>query len=402
MTARSQTTAGSDPLLEEGAAFAALSRLDVDETPHETRAESEQHEVVVIGGAQAGLSVGYHLARRGVPFVILDASERVGDSWRNRWDSLHLFTPRRFDQLDGMPFEGDPHGFPSKDQMADYLEAYARHHRLPVRSGTRVERVTREGDRYVIDTGDRRLTARHVVVAMSSYQRPVTPLFASELDPGIAQIHSVEYRRPSQLPPGDVLIVGAGNSGAEIAMDLVKSGRRVFVSGRDVGEVPFSVRNIWVRRLVLPVLFRVVFHRLLTVDTPIGRKARRQHVRRGTTLIRTRARHLAAAGVTRVGRVTGVKDGQPVLEDGTVRPAASVVWCTGFDIGCSWLQLPVFDEDGQPIQTRGVATGEPGLYFVGPAFLYAASSTMIQGIGRDAARVADVIGRRVRETAAVA
>jgi putative flavoprotein involved in K+ transport len=396
------TTVGSDPLLEEGTAFAALSRLDVDEPPHDARAETEHHEVVVIGGAQAGLSVGYHLAQRGVPFVILDASRRVGDSWRNRWDSLHLFTPRRFDQLDGMPFEGDPHEFPSKDEMADYLERYAKHHRLPVRSGTRVERLTREGERYVIDTGDRRLTARHVVVAMSSYQRPVTPSFASEIDPSIVQIHSADYRRPSQLPPGDVLIVGAGNSGAEIAMDLVKSGRRVFVSGRDVGEVPFSIRKMWVRRLVLPVLFRVVFHRLLTVDTPIGRKARTQHVRGGTTLIRTRSRDLAAAGVTRVGRVTGVKDGQPLLDDGTVRPTAGVVWCTGFDNGCSWLQLPVFDENGQPIQTRGVATGEPGLYFVGPTFLYAASSTMIQGIGRDAARVADVIARRTRETAAVA
>ncbi len=384
MSAHSNPTtmrSGRTQLVEEGSAFAELSR-------------PERHEVIVIGGGQAGLSVGYHLARRGVPFVSLDAAARVGDAWRERWDSLKLFTPRRFDALDGMPFPGAQNDFPTKDEMADYLEAYAARHRLPVRSRTRVERLTREGDRYVVEAGGRRHEARHVVVAMSSYQRPVTPAFAAQLDPSITQLHSVQYRNPSQLPSGDVLLVGAGNSGAEIAIDLVKSGRRVCVAGRDVGQVPFPVRNPWVRRLILPIVFRVVFHRLLTVDTPFGRKARPDFIGKGLPLIRTRAQDLAEAGVTRVPRVAGVRDGRPLLEDGTVLPVSGVVWCTGFDIGRSWIQLPVFDERGEPNQTRGVVPGEPGLYFVGPHFLYSASSTMIHGIGRDASRVADVIARR--------
>jgi putative flavoprotein involved in K+ transport len=381
-------------LLEEGTAFAELSRLGVGSERGRKSSEVERHEVVVIGGGQAGLSVGYHLARRGVSFVILDASARIGDAWRERWDSLHLFTPRRFDALDGMPFPGAQNEFPTKDEMADYLEAYAARHRLPVRSSTRVERLTREGDHYVVEAGGRRLEARHVVVAMSSYQRPITPAFAEQLAPEITQLHSVHYRRPAQLPEGDVLLVGAGNSGAEIAIDLVKSGRRVWVAGRDVGQVPFPVRNSLVRRFILPFVFRVVFHRLLTIDTPFGRKARPDFIGRGLPLIRTRSQDLASAGVTRVGRVAGVKNGQPLLDDGTVLPVSGVVWCTGFDLGRSWIQLPVFDERGEPKQVRGVVPGEPGLYFVGPHFLYSASSTMIHGIGRDASRVADVIAQR--------
>jgi putative flavoprotein involved in K+ transport len=366
--------------------------------PHAS--DVEHHEVVVIGGGQAGLSVGYHLARRGVPFVILDASARVGDAWRERWDSLQLFTPRRYDALDGMPFPGVAHDFPTKDEMADYLEAYAAQHRLPVRTGMRVDRLTRSGDRYVVVAGGRRLEARHVVVAMSSYQRPVTPAFAEQLAPDIAQLHSVHYRRPSQLPPGDVLVVGAGNSGAEIAMDLVRNGRRVWLAGRNVGQVPFPVRRSWVRRLILPFVFRVVFHRVLTVDTPLGRKVRPKVIVGGMPLIRTRSQDLAAAGVTRVGRVAGIVDGRPQLEDGTVLPVAGVVWCTGFDLGGSWIQLPAFDESGEPKQVRGVVPGEPGLYFVGPHFLYSASSTMIHGVGRDASRVADVIAQRAVEAVA--
>jgi putative flavoprotein involved in K+ transport len=283
--------------------------------------------------------------------------------------------------------------------MADYLEAYAEHHRLPVRTGTRVERLERDGNGYVVRAGGRRIESRHVVVAMSSYQKAVTPDFAGQLDPAIAQLHSADYRRPSQLPSGDVLIVGAGNSGAEIAIDLVRSGRRVWVSGRDVGQVPFPVRNPLVRRFVLPILFPLVFHRLLTVDTPLGRKARPKMTRGALPLIRTRSQDLAAAGVTRVPRVSGTRAGQPLLEDGTVLDVAGVVWCTGFDMGRSWIQLPVFDEHGEPKQVRGVASGEPGLYFVGPHFLYSASSTMIHGIGRDATRVADVIAQRISKEA---
>lgn len=377
-------------LLEEGTAFAELAAPGQEGIRSSTPVE-ERHEVIVIGGGQAGLSVGYHLQRQGVPFVILDARARIGDAWRERWDSLRLFTPRRYDALDGMRFPGAANDFPTKDEMADYLESYATRFRLPVRTGTRVDRLGREGDRYLLRVGDRQLAARHVVVAMSSYQRGVTPPFAAQLDPAITQLHSVDYRRPSQLPPGDVLLVGAGNSGAEIAIDLARDGRRVLISGRDVGQVPFPVQSPMVRRLLLPILFRFVFHRILTLDTPIGRKARPKMITGGMPLIRTRGSDLAAAGVTRVPRMDGVREGYPLLADGTVRRVSGVVWCTGFDMGQSWIDLPVFDEHGEPIQQRGVVPGEPGLYFVGPHFLYSASSTMIHGIGRDAQHVARTI-----------
>jgi putative flavoprotein involved in K+ transport len=386
-------------LLEEGTAFAELGAFahQHEDRIYGSAPVDERHEVIVIGGGQAGLSVGYHLQHQGVPFVILDARARVGDAWRERWDSLRLFTPRRYNALDGMRFPGVANDFPTKDEMADYLESYATRFGLPVRTGARVDRLSREGDRYLLKVGDRRLEARHVVIAMSSYQRRKTPAFAAELNPSITQLHSVDYRRSSQLPLGDVLIVGAGNSGAEIAIDLARDGRRVWISGRDVGQIPFPVQSSMVRRLLLPILFRIVFHRILTLDTPIGRKVRPRLINRGMPLIRTRGRDLAAAGVARAPRMEGVRDGFPLLADGTVRRVSGVVWCTGFDMGQSWIDLPVFDRHGEPIQKRGVVPGEPGLYFVGPHFLYSASSTMIHGIGRDAQYVAKRIAGIRRE-----
>jgi len=382
-------------LLEEGAAYESLKRNGADRSGSE-----EQFDVVVIGAGQAGLSVGHHLARLGLSFVILEAQPRIGDSWRQRWDSLRLFTPAKFDSLDGWPYPGNPNYFPTKDEMADYLEAYAAHFKLPVRTGVKVERLARAGDGYVLHAGGRRLFAHHVVVAMATYQRPRVPQFAKELDSRIAQMHSLEYRRPSQLPPGDVLIVGAANSGAEIAIDLIRSGRRVCVSGRNPGEVPFDVNDPFALAVIMPIVFRIVFHRILTRDTPMGRNAAPQFTLKGLPLIRTKFAHLLKAGVTIVPRTEGVSEGKPRLADGTVLDVSSVVWCTGFDMGCSWIELPVFDEHGEPKQERGVVPGEPGLYFVGPHFLYSVSSTMIHGVGRDARRVAEKIAQRQRSKVA--
>jgi len=235
---------------------------------------TERVQVVVIGAGQAGLSVGYHLAQLGIQFVILEARERIGDSWRERWDSLRLFTTGRLDSLDGMPFPAPGHQFPTKDEMAAYLEAYATRFRLPVRTGVRVTGLTRRGDRYLVSAGDLRFEADHVVVAMASYQEPRIPAFAAELASEIRQLHSREYRRPSQLQPGGVLVVGAGNSGAEIALEAVRTGHETWLSGRDTGKVPFRIDTVLSRYVLQPLLLRVIFHRLLTVDTPMGRKAR--------------------------------------------------------------------------------------------------------------------------------
>src|SRR5213593_4306373 len=206
-------------------------------------------ETIVIGGGQAGLAVGYHLARRGRPFVILDGNERVGDAWRTRWDSLRLFTPARYDGLPGWRFPGPGWSFPTKDEMADYLEAYAARFELPVRTGSRVERLSRQGDRYVIATADRRFEADHVVVASGAHQSPKVPAFAAELADGVVQLHSSEYRHPSQLREGGVLVVGAGNSGAEIAFELSRT-HPTWLSGRDVGEIPVRHGSIPARFVV--------------------------------------------------------------------------------------------------------------------------------------------------------
>jgi len=357
----------------------------------------ETCQVVVIGAGQAGLSVGYCLARLGLSFVILEAEPRVGDSWRNRWDSLRLFSPAKYDGLVGLPFPAPSFTFPTKDEMGDYLETYAKHFDLPVRTSARVKRVSRDGSQYVVDTGDRLFRTDHVVVAMATFQAPRVPAFASALDPEIVQLHSRDYRNTKQLRAGDVLIVGAGNSGAEIAIEVGRSSRHTWLSGRHPGHVPFRVDS-GVARLVLPVLFRVVFHRILTVDTPMGRRARPRVIAKGGPLIRVKPADLDAAGVERSPRVTGVRGGKPLLADGRVLDVANVIWCTGFHPGFSWIDLPTVNgEDGEPLHERGVVPGEPGFYFVGLHFLYAFSSAMIHGVSRDAERIAGVIGKRVAE-----
>ena len=356
-----------------------------------SQARHEYVETLVIGGGQAGLTMGYQLSQHDLPFRIIDANERVGDAWRNRWDSLRLFTPNRLNRLPGMRFPGFRWGFPSKDEWADYLESYARKFDLPVETGVRVERLTREGDRFVATSGGRGFEADNVVVAMSSWQRPRVPDFASELDPRIVQFHAVEYKNPRQLQDGAVLVVGAGNSGAEIASELART-HKVLLSGAGNGAVPFRPESV-PARLMMMVVGRVIFHRVLTTKTPIGRKARPKWISTGEPLIRVKPKDLAAVGVERVPRVTGVQNGLPQLEDGRSVDVANVVWCTGFQPGFSWIDLPVLGPQ-EPLHRRGVVESEPGLYFIGLKFLYSVSSEQIQGVGRDASYIAGKIAAR--------
>jgi putative flavoprotein involved in K+ transport len=355
----------------------------------------ERVDTIVVGGGQAGLSVGYHLKRLGVPFLILDASARVGDVWRERWDSLRLFTPARYAGLDGMRFPADPHSFPTKDEMGDLLEHSVQTFARPVRLGTRVARVSRQGDGFLVLAGDRRFEARNVVVAMATFQRPRVPPFAGEFDPAIVQVHSHHYRNLAQLREGPVLVVGAGNSGAEIALEAAPH-HRTFLAGRDVGHVPFRVDGQLARFVLWRLVLRVLFHRVLTVATPMGRRMRPKVLHVGGPLVRTKPRDLDAAGVERLPRVVGTRKGLPLLEDGRVLDVANIVWCTGFHPGFSWIDLPVFDANGEPRHERGIVGSEPGLFFVGLHFLYAFSSTMIHGVGRDAERIARAVASRAR------
>jgi len=361
---------------------------------HETVTASEQVDTVIIGGGQAGLAAGYHLQREGLPFVILDAEARTGDVWRRRWDSLRLFTPAAFSSLPGMRLPAAGDHFASKDEFADYLESYAEHFALPVRHDVRVDRLSRAGERFLVDYGTERIAARQVVVAMATYQRPKVPAFAAHLDNAIVQLHSSEYRGPGQLPrDGTVLVVGAGNSGAEIALELSQR-QPVLLAGRHPGQIPFDIASPAGHAFLTRLVLRVLFHRILSAATPIGRKVRTQISGHAGPLIRTKAKHLKAAGVERVPRIKGVSDGQPVLDNGITPKVVAVVWCTGFRPGFEWIDLPLVWNGDEPHHDSGEVKAVPGLYFLGLHFLYSLSSAMIHGVDRDAARIVRLIASR--------
>ena len=358
--------------------------------------DTEFFDTVIIGGGQAGLAMGHELAKSGQRFVILDAHPRVGDAWRQRWDSLVMFTPARYCGLPGMRFPARGSHAPTKDEMADYLEAYAARFALPVRTSTRVDGLSRRGERFVVTAGSERFEAGNVVVAMANFQEPKVPPFAAELDPSIRQLHSFEYRNPAQLADGAVLVVGVGNSGAEIALELAKE-RPTWLAGKEAGHVPFHIdtfagRNIGIRTV------RFVGHHVLTLRNPAGRKVRPFFLTRATPLIRTKPKDLVAAGVTRVQRIGSVENGLPVTADGQVLDVANVIWSTGWRPGFSWIDLPVLGDRQEPVHERGIVAQEPGLYFIGLEFLFSASSATVNGVGRDARRVAKQIEARPHAT----
>lgn len=362
------------------------------------RAQGDRFDTVVVGGGQAGLIVGRELQKRNADFVILDASARVGDAWRNRWDSLRLFTQAFMNGLPDMDFPGAKNEFVGKDEVADFLERYAVEMELPVRSGVRVNRVARNGQDFTIETTDGTLHAANVVVAMADYQKPRVPPFAEQLDPAIRQLHSTEYRNPAQLKEGPVLVVGLGNSGADIAYDVAATHETTVAGVAKAGAVPFKLEG-WFGRHFGTRLVRFAMVKVLNMSTPMGRKVRPKMLASGPPLVRIRPKELKKAGVRTVGRIEGVDGGKPVAADGEVIDVPNVIWATGFSHGFDWIDLPVFDENGAPIQERGVVASEPGLYFLGLFFLHAVWSETITGVQPDARHVADHVMSRMRSNA---
>jgi putative flavoprotein involved in K+ transport len=343
-----------------------------------------EYDTVVIGAGQAGLAAGYHLARLGRPFVILDGADRIGGSWLHRWDSLRLFTPSIRDGLPGRPF-GTGYGFPTKDELVAYLERYVADFELPVRLDTRVDGLFREDEGYLVTAGTEAFRAANVVLAIGSHRVPRTPAFAAELSADIRQLHSADYRNPGQLQPGPVLLVGAGNSGAEIAVDIGRT-HAVLLSGRNVGYLPIDIRG-WQGRLAFPLIWWVWEH-VLTEQRKPGRKVRAQMLQgHSEPLIRQKEKDLVAAGVERVPRIAGVVDGRPQTEDGDVLEVANVIWCTGFRPDFGWIDLPGLDSSGRLACSRGAVDGQPGLYVLGQEFQYMFNSHTVGGVGKDAAEV---------------
>ena len=347
------------------------------------------YDTIVIGGGQAGLAAGYELKQQGVDFTILDAGSRVGDAWRNRWDSLRLFTPARMNGLPGLPFPAAANTFIGKDQVADYLEGYARVMELPVRLGVRVERLSATGDGFTVETSDgRTLRANSVIVAMADYQKPKVPEFADALDSSKFQVHSSRYRNPDQLRDGEVLVVGFGNSGTDIALDISRT-HPTIISGNPGPAIPFALES-WFGVNVGTRLVSFATLKVLTTSTPMGRRARpKMMLTKKPPLVRVRPQELRRAGVRHVSRIVGVDDGLPVTEDGEALDVPNVVWCTGYRSGfADWIDVAVFDDAGVPVHERGV-TAVGGLYFLGLFFLHAVWSETIPGVQPDAKYVVE-------------
>lgn len=342
-----------------------------------------RYDVVVIGAGQAGLAMGRALTESGLGFALLDAGPEVGDSWRTRWDSLRLFTPARYSALPGLPFPGDPEHHPGKDAVADYLAEYARRFSLPVRPNETVRAVRAHDHGFEVETAAGRYLARQVVVATGPFQRPVLPPSSTQLDASVVQLHSADYRNPTQLPAGPTLVVGAGNSGVQIAEELARDRPVTLAVGGRMPRLPQTLlgRSIfwWLERAGLLSV---------TADSRLGRRMKRTE-----TLIGGGPRQLARAGRVRlVGRVEHADGSRIDTRCGRVIAPSAVVWATGFRPDYSWLRLPALGPDGWPIQTRG-ASPIPGLYFLGLPWMHTRGSALIGWVGDDAAHLATLIRR---------
>ena len=411
--------------------------------------EGHRVEVAVVGGGQAGLAMSYHLTAQGRPHVVLEQA-RVAESWRTRrWDSLRLNAPNWSLRLPGFAYQGDdPDGFMGKDGVVAFLEAYARSFGAPVRAGVRVTAVERDpaGAGFLVWTEAGAYAAEQVVVATGAFQRPYVPPCAADLPPGVAQLVPTEYRNPAALPPGAVLVVGSGESGCQIAEELRRAGRTVYLS---VGRSWWAPRRY--RGRDLSAWYRALGLFDQTVDDlPPGDRAGRPNPQlTGSDGGRDISVHtLAAEGVLLMGRLRGIRDGKIVLApdlaenlawgdeqafgylravddyireegleapeegppgglfpvDDLVRAApaeldladtgiSTVIWATGYRPDLDWVGLPILDADGWPRQRRGV-TEIPGLYILGLDWLHSVKSGLFPGVGEDAAYLAAVLAAR--------
>jgi putative flavoprotein involved in K+ transport len=301
-----------------------------------------------------------------------------------------MFTPSTHDGLPGMPFPGQ-YRFPSGAEMAGYLASYADRFALPVRTGVHVDGLFRDGDHYLLTSGADAYSADNVVLATGPHRTPRVPKHAAELSPTIRQLHAAEYRNPGQLRAGPVLVVGAGNSGADIALEVCAT-HPVLLAGRHPGHLPIRIEGR-VARFLFP-LFWFGWNHILTLHTPWGRRLRANLLERGEGLVRIQPQDIDAAGIERTARIESVADGRPVTADGRALDASNVIWATGFRPDFGWINLPDLDTSGDLAHDRGVVTGQPGLYVVGQHFQYSYGSDTAGGVGRDAAFVVQDIARR--------
>jgi putative flavoprotein involved in K+ transport len=361
------------------------------------RSPGNRFDVAVIGAGQAGLAIGYLLAEQGRHFTILEASDSIGPAWRSRWDSLVLFTPRRYDSLPGLQFPGDPHGYPGRKEVIDYLESYASTFHLPVQLNSAVQSVASSRDSFILDLGARTFQADQVVVATGPFQVPSVPPFAADLASDVVQLHSTGYRRPSDVPEGTVVVVGGGNTGFQIAKELTSTHTVHLAIGSRQTPLPQQVlgRDLfwW---LTKTGLIRK------TVESRIGRRARDRD-----TLIGSSTRDAKRHGVTVESRVVGASERTVTFADASKLDVDAVIWATGYRSDYSWIDVPVFDQDGRVLHRRGV-TDYPGLFFLGLTWQHTRGSALLGWVkddaefiaGRIAANAADRGNSRIEAEAA--
>jgi putative flavoprotein involved in K+ transport len=341
----------------------------------------DDFEVVVIGAGQAGLAMGYFLARRGRHFVILDRADSIAATWRERWESLTLFTPRRYNSLPGLPFPGDPDGYPTRDEVIAYLERYAETFEVPIQLNSNVRRISSDNGRFRLEVGGRTVIAEQVVVATGPFQTPYVPRLAARLAPDVVQIHSTGYRRPSDIPEGTVLVVGGGNTGFQIAKELAATHKTYLSVGSRQMPLPQ-------RLLDRDLFWWLTKTRLLntTVESRIGRRLQHRD-----TLIGSSRRELKRSfGVEVKPRVVDAARRNVRIADGSELEVDAVIWATGYRPDYSWIDLPVFDPDGRVRHRRGV-TDVPGLYFVGLTWQHTRGSALLGWVKDDAEFIAEQI-----------
>ena len=339
--------------------------------------ERKHWNTVVIGGGQSGLATGYFLKKLNNEFVILDENEKPGTSWRRRWDSLKLFTPSHHDNLPGMSIPGGRGSLPSKDDMADYLENYTSQFSLPLQSNVKVNSLVSNNNHFEIESSAGTFTADRVVVATGTHPFPYIPAVSRELSTDIYQIHSSSYINPELLPEGDVLVVGAGISGVEIALEVAKT-HKTYISGKPTFHLP----NLLLK--YFGELWWLVVNNVLTTNTSVGRKARSRVLHGGGPLVNVSAEELEKEGINMYPRVTGSEEGMPQFSDGSSLKVSTIIWATGFKPDFSWIKMKVTDETGWPVTKRGVSSYYNNLYFVGMPFQYGLTSGLVGGVGRDA------------------
>jgi putative flavoprotein involved in K+ transport len=347
-----------------------------------TAEPTSSYEVVVVGAGQAGLAMGYFLRRQGRRFVIFDRAGQIARAWHERWDSLTLFTPRRYSGLPGLPFPGDPDGYPTRDEVIAYLERYAETFELPIELNSEVKRLDLGDDgRFRLEVDGRTVTADQVVVATGPFQTPYVPKLAERLADDVFQTHAVGYRRPDEVPLGTVLVVGGGNTGFQIATELSATHKVVLSVGSRQTPLPQ-------RPLGRDLFWWLTKARILdkSVESRLGRKLSTRDTLIGSSPRELKRHH----GVELKPRVVA-DDGHTVrFEDGSELEVYAVIWATGYRPDYSCIKLRVFDENGRLRHRRGV-TDVPGLYFLGLTWQHTRGSALIGWVRDDAEFIAEQI-----------